>query len=313
MQKVRRRRAASRRVRNGSGKMLAKMAVLVLIAVFASPYIAPVFGWSNGGWSTDPTNPKYGTHDWIAQHALDWLPVAEKQPIISNLPICLYGTELPDNANAPDGSGIGDTFKHHVYFYADGSLQDDSAAVRAQQEYDNALDYARAGDWVNASKWLGAMTHYICDVGVFGHVMGSGTAWGSEVHHSDYEGYVLARTNNYAAEFNTYLAFDGTLDIISAYDATLMLAFNTTFGDNGNYNCTWMDQNYNWSNPTFRNRCGESLNLATNLVADVLHTFNQNVAVPEIPLNVILPLLAIVTLLVTVTYKWKRESDHEAR
>ncbi len=287
------------------------MAILGLFLVLASPYVAAAFGWSNGGWSTDPATPKYGTHDWIAQHALDWLPVDEKQTIINNLAVYLYGTELPDNAHAPDGAGVGDTSKHHVYYYANGSLQDDSAAVRAQQEYDSALSYARDGDWVNASKRLGVMTHYICDVGVFGHVMGSGTAWGNEVHHSDFEDYVLSRTDTYIAEFNAHLVFDGALDNVSAYDATLTLAFNTTFGDNGSYDCTWMDQSYSWSNPTFKNRCGESLNLATNLVADVLHSFYQNVVVPEIPVSVILPLLVIATLLVAVASRWKKWPDHE--
>ena len=33
-----------------------------------------------------------------------------------------------------------------------------------------------------------------------------------------------------------------------------------------------MDQNYDWSNLTFKNRVGESLNLAVNYIADVLHT-----------------------------------------
>jgi len=185
-------------------------------------------------------------------------------------------------------------------------LQDDSAAVRAQQEYDSALSYARDGDWVNASKRLGVMTHYICDVGVFGHVMGSGTAWGNEVHHSDFEDYVLSRTDTYIAEFNAHLVFDGALDNVSAHDATLTLAFNTTFGDNGSYDCTWMDQSYSWSNSTFKNRCGKSLDLAANLVADVLHSFYQNVVVPEILVNVILPLLVIAALLVAVASRWKK-------
>jgi uncharacterized protein YceK len=29
-----------------------------------------VLAWSNGGYSADPATPDYGTHDWIAQHAL---------------------------------------------------------------------------------------------------------------------------------------------------------------------------------------------------------------------------------------------------
>ncbi len=36
---------------------------------------------SNGGYSDDPANPDYGTHDWIAQHALDLLPAHERQYI----------------------------------------------------------------------------------------------------------------------------------------------------------------------------------------------------------------------------------------
>jgi hypothetical protein len=280
--------------------------IFLLVPVFTlvCTQVCPVHGWSNGGWSTDPVNPKYGTHDWMAQHALDWLPSGEKQFVINNLEVYLYGTELPDNANASDG--IGDTGKHHVYYYANGSLQDDSSAVRAQQEYYDALNYARAGDWVNASKTLGIMTHYVCDVGVFGHVMGAGTDWGAENHHSDYEDYVLARTNNYTAEFSPYLVFDRALENVSARNATLKLAFSTTFGDNGSYSCVWMDQNYNWSDPAFRNRCGESLNLAVNLVADVLHAFHQDAMIPEYPLNLILPTLTITVLLVAAALRRKQ-------
>ncbi len=228
-------------------------------------------GWGNGGFSSDPSNPDYGTHDWIAQHALDWLPLEEKQFILNHIAYYLYGTELPDNGAAPDG--IGDTAKHHVYYFANGSLQEDDSAVRAQQEYDLTFYYFTSGDLINATKRLGIVTHYICDVAVFGHVMGSATEWGNETHHSDYEDYVETRTNNYTDEFNTFLTFDGALSNVSAYNATLMLAYDTTFDADGDLTCVWMDQNYNWSDATFKNRCGESLNLAVNFVADVLHTF----------------------------------------
>jgi len=46
---------------------------------------AEVSGWSNGGYSAAPANPDYGTHDWIAEHALDWLPLAEKAPPLAVL------------------------------------------------------------------------------------------------------------------------------------------------------------------------------------------------------------------------------------
>jgi len=242
-----------------------------------------VASWSNGGYSEDPSNPDYGTHDWIAQHALDWLPTEEKQYILDNLAAYLYGTELPDNPE-----GIGDTIKHHIYYWSNESLQDDVSAVRAYEEYHNALDFLRSGDLVNASKSAGIMSHYIVDVAVFGHVMGAATDWGPEYHHSDYESYVNLRTDNYEDEFNMYLSFDGELVFISAYHAAKELAYDTTFDVDGDLTCIWMDENYNWGNPTFKDRAGESLNLAVNYLADVLHTLYS--VAHEIGLGALLPL-----------------------
>jgi len=265
----------------GERKTLKKMAVLGMVFLLSFLLVEmalfSVFGWSNGGYSDDPSNPKYGTHDWIAQHALDWLPLEEKQFILNNIANYLYGTELPDNGTVP--GGIGDKTKHHVYYFANGSLQDDASAVRAQEEYDKAVKIYKTGDLTNAAKTLGVMTHYIADVAVFGHVMGSETDWGNEneTHHTNYETYVNTRTNNYTDDFNTFLAFDGVLSEIFAYHATLTLANDTTFDGGGGLTCGWMDENYNWSDSTFKNRCGESLNFAVNLIADVLHTFYLDV------------------------------------
>ncbi|MEM3640657.1 MAG: zinc dependent phospholipase C family protein, partial [Candidatus Bathyarchaeia archaeon] len=218
--------------------------IILLLAFFGFHFcINTVLCWSNGGYSDDPLNPNYGTHDWVAEHALDWLPNEEKQYILDNLATYLYGTELPDKSIAPDG--IGDTSKHHIYYYANGSLQDDASAVRAQTEYNKAVDFFRRGDLVNASKTLGIMSHYIVDMAVFGHVMGTATNWGDEIHHSDYEDYVKEKTLSYYSEFNTYLVFDGNLTRVSAYDAACLLAYDTTFDLNGDLTCVWMDQNYN--------------------------------------------------------------------
>jgi hypothetical protein len=232
--------------------------------------VQPALGWSNGGYSADPAHPDYGTHDWIAQHALDYLPAEEKQYILDNIASYLYGTELPDRP-ASQG-GIGDTTKHHVYYSSSGALVDDASAKRALEEYNETLNFLKVGDYVNASKTAGAMTHYIADMAVFGHVMGAGTAWGTETHHSDYENYVTDKTTSYQSTFNSYLSFYCNLTILSAYNATVNLAYDTTFGGSSHLSCVWMDGNYNWSNATFSGRCGESLNLAVNAVADVLHT-----------------------------------------
>ncbi|MCK5290946.1 MAG: hypothetical protein KAR39_02895 [Thermoplasmata archaeon] len=113
----------------------------LILAILLSPQTT---AYSNGGYSADPSNPDYGTHDYIAQHALDWLPDNEKRYISDNLDDYLYGTELPDNGAAPDG--IGDSFNHHVYFYSTGGLQDDISASRAQEEYDEVIDRLGSGN-----------------------------------------------------------------------------------------------------------------------------------------------------------------------
>lgn len=267
---------------------------------------AEVSAWKNGGYSADPSNPDYGTHDWIAEHALDWLPLEEKQFLLDNKASYLYGTELPDNGQAVDG--IGDTTKHHVYYFANGSVQEDDAAVRAKEEYENAVNFYNAGNFDEAAKRLGMVTHYIADLAVFGHVMGKSTAWGAETHHSDYESYVQTRTDSYVDNFNSFLVFDGNLGTISAYDTALTLANDTTFDANGQYTCVWMDQNYDWSDATFKNRSGASLNLAVNLVADVLHNFYAEAIIPEFPSFLPLLLFMIATLVLVAAYRRKRNN-----
>ena len=278
----------------------------MLIACFTAGSTR-VSGWSNGGYSADAANPDYGTHDWIAEHALDWLPLGEKQFLLDNKAIYLYGTELPDNGQAADG--IGDNTKHHVYYFANGSVQDDVAADRASEEYAKAVAAYNAGNFSDAAKQLGIVTHYVVDVTVFGHVMGAATDWGTETHHSDYEDYVLTRTNSYVDDFDSYLVFDGSLSTLSAYDAALMLANDTTFGGVEQLSCVWMDQNYDWGNATFRNQSRESLNLAVNAVADVLHTFNQDVdVIPEFSPWIVFPMLLFTALFAVALKKrgWGR-------
>jgi hypothetical protein len=282
-------------------------ACLFVIAILSGWFIvgsAEVSGWSNGGYSADPNNPDYGTHDWIAEHALDWLPPEEKQFLLDHKAAYLYGTELPDNGQAADG--IGDTTKHHVYYFSDGSVHDDVAADRAEEEYAKAVAAYTAGNSSEAAKQLGIVTHYIADMGVFGHVMGASTAWGAETHHSDYESYVQTRTNSYVDDFDSFLVFDGSLSTLSAYDAVVTLANDTTFDADGQYTCVWMDQNYDWSDAEFKNRCGESLNLAVNIVADILHTFYTEAVIPEFPSTLALALLMLLVLPAAFLAKKKR-------
>ncbi len=284
-------------------KRVAAVLFAATMAVFFLVSLAParVSAWSNGGYSGASANLGYGTHDWIAQHALDLLPPAERRFLADNLVSYLYGTELPDNGQTP--GGVGDTTKHHVYFYVDGSLQDDVAAVRASAEFVSARQAYEAGNFSGAAVHLGMVAHYVADVAVFGHVMGAATAWGAETHHGDYEGYVLGRTENYTDDFNVFLVFDGNLTVTSAYDAALAVACDTTFSANGN--CNWMDLHYNWSDPAFRNRAGESLNLAANAVADVLHGFYSESVILEFPSDVAFAVLAVCVVVFAVCVRKK--------
>ena len=135
---------------------------IVLLLILATLLSPTTTAWSNGGYSADPSNPDYGTHDRIAQHALDWLPDNEKRYISDNLNDYLYGTELPDNGAAPHG--IGDSFNHHVYFYSTGDLQDDISASRAQEERNKVIDRLGSGEDALAAKRAGIMSHYVVDL-----------------------------------------------------------------------------------------------------------------------------------------------------
>ncbi|MCX6649940.1 MAG: carboxypeptidase regulatory-like domain-containing protein [Candidatus Bathyarchaeota archaeon] len=257
--------------------------ILVLILILTLPQTR-AYAWSNGGYSADPNNPDYGTHDWIAQHALDWLPAEKKQYITDNLPSYLFGTELPDLPSTQ--GGIGDTTKHHIYYSSTGALQDDAAAKRAEAEYQAALTYLNAANYPEAAKHSGAMTHYIADVAVFGHVMGASTDWGTEVHHPDYENHVNGITSTYSATYIKPLQFDGALTTLSAGDATRQLALDTTLDGGQTYTAKWMDQNYNWTSTTFTERSWESVNYATNDVADVLSTLYDAYTLSKTPTTI---------------------------
>ena len=60
-------------------------------------------------------------------------------------------------------------------------MQDDAAAVRAKEEYEQAANFFSAGNFSEAAKRLGVVVHYVADMAVFGHVMGASTAWGRRV------------------------------------------------------------------------------------------------------------------------------------
>jgi hypothetical protein len=138
----------------------------------------------------------------------------------------MYGTELPDKGKAADDI-TQDMGKHHIYFRPNGTLQDPAAAIRARDMYNNAIHAFDAGNYTDAAKWTGAMTHYIDDLAVFSHIIANKTQE-QENHASAYESYVGSRTTSADASWVTVSC--GTLDSISPYDAAVNLAHDTAFG-----------------------------------------------------------------------------------
>lgn len=232
-----------------------------MVLVFAVIVALPCTGaWSNGGYSADQSNPDYGTHDWIAEMALS---IQSRDVTFLKTTYhskFLLGTEAPDNPEF-----IGDTANHHIYFGSDHLLDDDVCAERASELYQLALGYIRLGNYELAAFDIGAMAHYIADLGVFGHTMGASTDWGSETHHADYEDEIQSRTDSLPTPTGIILG-DST-----AYNAALGLAEAITFGSGSVKANTWMDDNYSWANATFVASAMASLDESVVAVASAIH------------------------------------------
>ncbi|MEM4262759.1 MAG: zinc dependent phospholipase C family protein, partial [Thermoplasmata archaeon] len=239
--------------------------------IHAVPFNASA--WSNGGYSSDPQNLDYGTHDWIAEMALTIQTRNVTFLSVTYHSKYLLGTEAPDNP-----AYIGDSINHHVYYYSDGNIQDDKSAGRAYDMYQAALGYLKGNDKETAAYCIGAMSHYISDVGVFGHTMGSETDWGSEAHHSDYESAFESLIGSLE------LPSGITLEDLPAYDATLGLAKDVTFGKGDIKPNVWMDSNYLWTNPEFEASALASLYASVEAVAAAInHLLREAFDVPELP------------------------------
>ena len=109
--------------------------------------------WNNGpagNAATDQASecaaPAYATHDWIADHALDFLPDAEKAWLLPHRALYLTGTEAPDNddiaaaCGAPH-TGYDDRRRGHSVDWDDAHTEMfvTRAAARAEEEYSKAV------------------------------------------------------------------------------------------------------------------------------------------------------------------------------
>lgn len=245
--------------------------------------------WNNGPAGNTTTNlpsecasPRYATHDWIADHAFDILPAAEKAWLLPHRNLYLLGTEAPDSNDIPlacggPNAGYDDRSRgHSIEWDADAKVMlNDRAAVRAQEEYGKAVIAFQQGEPGHAAFYLGAMAHYIGDVSQYGH------SWRDEVHHGDYESWAATRTDSFAEGFfESYIQLD-SLVRRTPYTATKRISVSTFAGNDRILTAQEMDLLFSTKPQEYIDSVGDSLNLAVNELADVLHTFYLNVVQEE--------------------------------
>lgn len=277
---------------------------LVITLISIIPIISiPVLAWENGDSSDIYYGVRFGSHDWIADHAMNMLPANNRTWYTGKYrTYFLTGTEAPDNSGIDLGGGLtgyGDKVLHHNYYLPDHSgtnASEDDASVRCQEEYTKVVNALSAENYLGAVFWAGAMTHYLADLGVWGHVMGTGHQHPTEQHHSDYEGTANTRMDEPTEDYFR-VSFDGIYNqTISAYQASYEMGLDTdSNGTDGltpgePYDCQWLDDNYHAfsvppynPNDDFERRCEYLINLAVNLLADLLYQLFSNADIPEIP------------------------------
>ncbi|MEM0343827.1 MAG: zinc dependent phospholipase C family protein [Thermoplasmata archaeon] len=241
-----------------------KLAIAIVLTV-ALAFAFPGCGaWGNGGYSEDQSNPDYGTHDWISDRAIELVTTDKTFLSTTFHSSFLLGTESPDNPKM-----IGDTWNHHVYYDRSGLVTEDNSARRARETASAARSLMTAGDFELAAYYIGAMSHYIADVGVFGHTMGSDTAWGEEEHHADYEAEMGSRILSLAPPPRT------SITAKDPYEAALDLAAQITFGHGDIKPNGWMDNNYDWSYDVFVTSAYASIYASIYAVASAIQYLLQ--------------------------------------
>lgn len=272
--------------------------------------LSPAFAWENGGKTRGKSSPKYGTHDWLAEEALKFLPLEERVWIDEHRNAFLLGTEAPDNKSVAVrvlgkrfANGYGDKVRHHNYYIEGGEeirfdpisgRLCDSASRRAQEEYEKCISALVRGDYEAASFYAGTTTHYVSDLAIWAHVIGVSSIHESEdpLEHSEFEKSVEKTitydpsTNSHTSlKFSPFIRFDGELQLTNAYDTSVELGRRTHLGDI--YSCVEMQRllpmgrrgngDYvdcdNWSDP-YIVEVGNSMSRAVNSIADILHSAN---------------------------------------
>jgi hypothetical protein len=282
-----------------------------MMGIIISQFIAVGSAWNNGKSGSAYANTvenydytkNYGTHDWIADAALQALKNDNATKwgwLWERRTIYLLATEAPDNSNVNvtlNGqtlSGFGDTTYHHIYFNEDGSikLNEDDAAIRAKSCGDLA-DVALTDEKLDvAAFYLGAMTHYIADMGMFAHTTQNNVPphnLNFDLYHSTIEGYVLTRSDDYQNMEEFFKLSTFTPGSKRPYNASMETAWDSYKDPNPSESITrdavWLHNNHfsswattyaarangNVTQQLYYNRIEQSINLAVQNIAAAIN------------------------------------------
>ena len=254
--------------------------ILIVIAVSLEAWSGGPSGVAYTRQPSECPSPPYSVHDWIADHARAQLPPEERAWLDPYRAMYLLGTEAPEHRGIPTAcgapnTGYGDRHAGDSEWGGDSAeTRVNRAGLRAQQEYDNAVDAYADGDMAAAAYYLGAMAHYIGDVSQQGH------AYPSEGQRSAYSRWLRLYTNGFkAGGLESYLEA-GDLVRRRPYTAVTRIAQALSRGHGdilpaGQMNRLFADKTQEWIDSL-----GASLNMAVNEIAGVLHRFYLNEVSP---------------------------------
>ena len=226
---------------------------LLALSILSAP--AQAFAWGNG---TSRSGNGFGTHDWVLTEANRM--AATQGATWVNASVALPVTDDPDTR-------FRDT-KDHVYDRwgkANGSAHKKVAAY-----YAKAVSALAAGDIDSASRALGLLSHYFADAN---NPLNTDNIAAERRMHARYDAAVDERLNAIGKN-RGWVAYDGYNHVGSASALTVSSARSA----HGSYKTLVAQYNRRGYNRTVRIISTRSINRATNGLADIIVSIQEDAA-----------------------------------
>jgi len=236
--------------------MRSRSTFIAVLGCLAALLVLPsaALAWSNG----DDGGNGFGTHDWVLQEANRL--AAKHNAGWVKLRVALPRTDDPDTV-------FHDTY-YHVYDVWGASTYGD-APKKVLECYRKALAARKAGDWAQASKFVGLMAHYYADIC---NPIHTDQIAAEDRMHSNYETATQTYTDA-VGENRGWIAYDG-------YKArTDVVAFTKTTATTGHKSYTALVKGYNSGgmNATVLSITKKAMNRAANGLADLIISIKNKV------------------------------------